>query len=94
MAAIPASFTMLLKDADGNSVAEITLFDLPAGSQAVAGATFIAPLETLLTANLKHHVDTAKRGSIPLPSAPRAAASRALALPPKRLPRSRRASTP
>lgn len=56
----PCQLYQMLYDADGNSVAEISLFDLPAGSQAVAGATFMAPLETLLTANLKITVDTAK----------------------------------
>ena len=53
----PCQLYQLLKDADGNSVAEISLFDLPEGGQAAAGATFMAPLETLLTANLRIGVD-------------------------------------
>ncbi len=56
----PCQLYQLLKDKDGNSVAEISLFDLPAGGQAAAGATFMAPLETLLTANLRIGVDTGK----------------------------------
>ena len=56
----PCQLYQLLLDKDGNSVAEIFLFDLPAGGKAVAGATVMAPLETLLTANLKITVDTAK----------------------------------
>ena len=53
----PCQLYQLLKDADGNSVAEISLFDLPEGGQAAAGATFMAPLETLLTANLRIGID-------------------------------------
>jgi invasion protein IalB len=56
----PCQLYQLLVDKDGNAVAEISLFDLPAGGQAAAGATFMAPLETLLTANLKITVDTGK----------------------------------
>ena len=53
----PCQLYQMLYLADGTSVAEISLFGLPAGGQAVAGATFMAPLETLLTANLKITVD-------------------------------------
>jgi invasion protein IalB len=56
----PCQLYQLLKDAEGNAVAEISLFGLPAGQQAAAGATIIAPLETLLTANLSMQVDGAK----------------------------------
>jgi invasion protein IalB len=59
----PCQLYVLLKDKDGNSVAEFTMFNLPADSQqgpAVAGATFIAPLETLLTAGLTMQIDGAK----------------------------------
>lgn len=49
----------LLKDEQGNNVAEFSLFNLPAGQQAAAGATIIVPLETLLTANLSLKVDSA-----------------------------------
>ena len=53
----PCQLYQLLTDKDGNAVAEISLFDLPAGGQAAAGATVMAPLETLLTANLRIGVD-------------------------------------
>lgn len=53
----PCQMYQLLRDADGNATAEITLFPLPAGQQAVAGATILTPLETLLTAQLVMQVD-------------------------------------
>ena len=49
----------LLRDPKkGLPVAEITMFHLPAGQQATAGATIIVPLETLLTRQLTLAVDT------------------------------------
>lgn len=53
----------LLKDSDGNSVAEISLFGLPAGQPAAAGATIVTPLLTLLTQQVTLKIDdgTAKR---------------------------------
>jgi invasion protein IalB len=55
----PCQIYQLLKDADGNNVAEISMFDLPPGAgEAVAGASIIAPLETLLTENLRLKIDT------------------------------------
>lgn len=56
----PCQLYQLLKDKDGNNVAEISMFPLPAGGQAAAGATIIAPLETLLTANLLLAIDGTK----------------------------------
>jgi invasion protein IalB len=56
----PCQLYQLLKDADGNSVAEIGMFSLPEGGEAAAGATIIAPLETLLTAGLRMGVDAAE----------------------------------
>jgi invasion protein IalB len=53
----PCQLYQLLKDGEGNNVAEINLFDLPPGGQAAAGATVVAPLETLLTAGLRIGVD-------------------------------------
>jgi invasion protein IalB len=55
----------LLKDAKGNSVAEITMFGLPEGQEAAAGATIIAPLETLLTEGLLLQIDTGKAKAYP-----------------------------
>lgn len=53
----PCQMYQLLKDGEGNSVAEISMFALPDGQKAAAGATVIAPLETLLTANISLKVD-------------------------------------
>lgn len=55
----PCQLYQLLQDGEGNNVAEFSLFNLPAGNQAAAGATIIVPLETLLTANLVMKVDNA-----------------------------------
>jgi invasion protein IalB len=55
----PCQLYQLLKDAQGNSVAEISLFALEPGQPAIAGATIVAPLETLLTEQLTIAVDTA-----------------------------------
>lgn len=53
----PCQLYQLLKDAQGTSVAEINMFPLATGGDAVAGATVIAPLETLLTAGLRMAID-------------------------------------
>jgi len=53
----PCQLYQLLLDAEGNAVAEISLFPLPEGSRAAAGATIVVPLETLLTENLIMSVD-------------------------------------
>ena len=53
----PCQLYQLLKDSEGNSVAEFSLFKLPEGNEAVAGATIIVPLETLLTEQLTIAVD-------------------------------------
>lgn len=58
----PCQLYQLLNDADGNSVAEISMFQLENGGRAAAGATIVVPLETLLTEQLQVAVDgTAKR---------------------------------
>lgn len=53
----PCQLYQLLNDAEGNSVAEISMFPLPAGGRAAAGATIVVPLETLLTEQLQITVD-------------------------------------
>lgn len=53
----PCEMVQLLKEANGNPVVEVRIFALPAGGQAVAGATVITPLETLLTEPLRIGVD-------------------------------------
>lgn len=53
----PCNLYQLLNDDTGNAVAEMTLFAMPAGQQAVAGAQIITPLETLLTEQITISVD-------------------------------------
>lgn len=55
----PCQLYQLLKDNEGNAVAEISLLSLPEGQNqnAIAGATIITPLETLLTQQLNITVD-------------------------------------
>lgn len=48
----PCQMYQMMTDDEGNQVANIRLFKLPAGQQAVAGALVAVPLETLLTAQL------------------------------------------
>ena len=59
----PCQLYQLLEDQEGNAVAEISMFALPEGEQATAGATIVTPLMTLLTEQLTLSVDggTAKR---------------------------------
>jgi len=53
----PCQMYQLLNDADGNSVAEIAIVPLANAGQAVAGATIVVPLDTLLTEQLTLRVD-------------------------------------
>ncbi|HEY0212376.1 MAG TPA: invasion associated locus B family protein [Paenirhodobacter sp.] len=53
----PCQMYQLLHDEKGNPVADISMVALPPGNKAVAGATIMTPLETLLTANLALKVD-------------------------------------
>ncbi|WIY24680.1 invasion associated locus B family protein [Parasedimentitalea psychrophila] len=56
----PCSIIQVLTDATGNPMAEFTMFRInQPGGQAVAAATVIVPLETLLTAALTISVDGA-----------------------------------
>jgi invasion protein IalB len=55
----------LLQDDQGNNVAEISLFGLPPGQQAAAGATIVTPLETLLTQQITLQVDTGQARRYP-----------------------------
>jgi invasion protein IalB len=56
----PCQMYQLMKDVDGNPVAEVSIFRLPEGGQAVAGATVIVPLETSLQAQLRISIDGGK----------------------------------
>lgn len=53
----PCQMYQLVEDDDGTPVAEFSLFRLPDGGQAKAGATIVVPLETQLTAQLTIQVD-------------------------------------
>lgn len=53
----PCQLYQLLDDGNGNPVAEINVFPLAEPGDAVAGATVITPLETLLTQQLTVSVD-------------------------------------
>ncbi|VDC33366.1 invasion associated locus B family protein [Pseudogemmobacter humi] len=67
LGADPCQLYQLLKDAEGNSVAEFAMFSLPEGTSgpAVAGANFIAPLETLLTEGMVITIDGGKPRAYP-----------------------------
>lgn len=54
----PCQLYQLLKDGEGNSVAEVSLFPITDGGPAAAGATIITPLETLLTEQVRIAVDS------------------------------------
>lgn len=53
----PCQMYQLLTEEGGNPVAEFSLFRLPEGSRAAAGATIVVPLGTLLTEELRISVD-------------------------------------
>lgn len=53
----PCQMYQLMSDDQGTPVAEISIFRLPEGGRAVAGATIIVPLETSLPQQLTLEVD-------------------------------------
>ncbi len=56
----PCNLFQLLKDQNGGSIAEVSLFRIEqSGGQAVAGATLVAPLETLLASGATLSIDGA-----------------------------------
>ncbi len=55
----------LLLDAEGTPVAEFSMIKLPIGSEAVAGATVVAPLGTLLTRGLTMRIDEGEATTYP-----------------------------
>jgi invasion protein IalB len=61
----PCQMYQLLDDGQGAPVAEVSLFRLPEGGKAVAGATIIVPLETSLTAQLTISIDGDKARRYP-----------------------------
>ncbi len=61
----PCQMYQLLADGEGAPVAEVSLFRLPGGGQAKAGATVVVPLETALPALLTLSVDGGKARRYP-----------------------------
>jgi len=56
----PCQMFQLLHEDAGNPIAEFSIFRLPSNSKAIAGATVVVPLGTLLTEQLKISVDGGK----------------------------------
>ena len=61
----PCQMYQLLDDGQGAPVAEFSLFRLPEGGKAVAGATIVVPLETSLPAQIRLAVDGGKARAYP-----------------------------
>ena len=59
----PCQMFQLLTEEAGNPVAEFSLYRLPEGAQAAAGATIVVPLGTLLSEGVKISVDGGKAKS-------------------------------
>lgn len=53
----PCQMYQLLSDQQGSPISEFTLFKLPEGGQAQAGATVVVPLETSLASQLTIKID-------------------------------------
>ncbi|MCF1710101.1 invasion associated locus B family protein [Tabrizicola sp. J26] len=54
----PCQLYQLLKDDQGGPVAEFSMFAMPPGQQAAAGATIVVPLQTLLAPGITIAIDT------------------------------------
>ena len=61
----PCGLTQLMTDPEGGPVAEITIFPLPPGGEAVAGANIITPLGTVLTQQIAISVDSGTQRRYP-----------------------------
>lgn len=61
----PCQMYQLMTDSEGTPVAEISIFRLPEGGRAVAGATIIVPLETSLPEQLTMQVDAGQARRYP-----------------------------
>ena len=61
----PCQMFQLINGEDGNPVAQISLFRLPEGNPAEAGATITVPLATLLTEEVQIRIDDGKAKSYP-----------------------------
>lgn len=62
----PCQIYQLLKDADGNSIMEVTMFPMPADQQAAAAATLLVPLMTRLSEGIMIQVDDADPRRYPI----------------------------
>ncbi len=61
----PCQMYQLLNDGENNPVAEVSLFRLPEGGKAEAGATIVVPLETALPQQMTISVDGGKARRYP-----------------------------
>ncbi len=61
----PCDIHQILNDPEGNPVAEISVFHLPPGGAAVAGATAVTPLGTLLPAQMTFGIGDAQAKQYP-----------------------------
>ena len=61
----PCQIYQLMNDGQGVPVAEISLFRLPSGGKAIAGATIIVPLETALQNQINLSIDGGKARRYP-----------------------------
>lgn len=61
----PCQMYQLVNDKEGNPVAEVSMFRLPEGGQAKAGATVVVPLETALQKRLTIQIDGNKAKQYP-----------------------------
>jgi invasion protein IalB len=61
----PCQMYQLMDDGDGNAVAEFSMFRLPDGGKAKAGAIVVVPLETALQAQVTISVDGANARRYP-----------------------------
>lgn len=61
----PCQMYQLMDDGQGAPVAEVSLFRLPSGGKAVAGATIIVPLETAIPQQLMIAIDGGKTRRYP-----------------------------
>lgn len=61
----PCQLYQLLRDSGGGAVAEFSIFNIPNGKPAVAGATAVTPLGTLLSQQISLRVDSGQAKRYP-----------------------------
>lgn len=61
----PCEMFQLLKDADGNKVASMSVMAISGEAETVAGATIATPLDTLLAPGLRLQIDATDPANIP-----------------------------